>query len=71
MSNNEITVLPPYVFANLSRLSTLIVSYNKLQCVQEDAFHGLDSLRILSLHGNEISRIPEGAFDARASVTHL
>ena len=34
LSNNDITVLPPYVFANLTRLSTLIVSYNKLQCVQ-------------------------------------
>lgn len=71
LSNNAINVLPPYVFANLTRLATLIVSYNKLQCVQENSFFGLANLRILSLHGNEISMIPEEAFDRRSSVTHL
>ena len=40
LSNNQITVLPPGVFSNLSRLATLIVSYNKLQCVQSRAFSG-------------------------------
>jgi Leucine-rich repeat (LRR) protein len=34
LSNNQITVLPPNVFSNLTRLATLIVSYNKLQCIQ-------------------------------------
>ena len=38
LSNNQISVLPPFVFSNLTRLATLIVSYNKLQCVQENAF---------------------------------
>ena len=71
LSNNHITVLPPYVFSNLSRLATLIVSYNKLQCVQERAFAGLKNLRILSLHGNDISTIPEFAFDDKDSITHL
>ena len=63
--------MPPYVFSNLSRLATLIVSYNKLQCVQERAFAGLKNLRILSLHGNDISTIPEFAFDDKDSITHL
>ena len=71
MSNNHITVLPPNVFSNLSRLATLIVSYNRLQCIQEAAFAGLKNLRILSLHGNEISMLPEGAFDDKSSITHL
>ena len=71
LSNNAISVLPPFIFSNLTRLSTLIVSYNQLQCVQENSFHGLRNLRILSLHGNQISMIPELAFDTRASVTHL
>ena len=44
LSNNKVSVLPPYVFANLTRLATLIVSYNKLQCVQENAFGGLENL---------------------------
>lgn len=71
LSNNKVSVLPPYVFANLTRLATLIVSYNKLQCVQENAFGGLKNLRILSLHGNEISVIPEGAFTDTTAITHL
>jgi slit protein 2 len=49
----------------------LIVSYNKLQCVQESAFAGLSNLRILSLHGNEIAMIPENAFDRKTTITHL
>ena len=71
LSNNKISVLPPFVFSNLSRLATLIVSYNKLQCVQENAFGGLKNLRILSLHGNDISVIPEGAFTDTTAITHL
>ena len=89
-------MLPPFVFSNLTRLATLIVSYNKLQCVQENAFGrkslyyyfcpelnstvdhyanylagGLKNLRILSLHGNDISVIPEGAFTDTTAITHL
>ena len=71
LSNNKLSVLPPLVFANLSRLATLIVSYNKLQCVQEQAFGGLKNLRILSLHGNDISLIPETAFTDTTAITHL
>ena len=71
MSNNKVTSLPPFVFANLTRLSTLIISYNDVKCIHKDAFAGLDSLRILSLHGNDISMIPEGAFTQRKTITHL
>ena len=94
LSNNKVSVLPPYVFANLTRLATLIVSYNKLQCVQDNAFGGtaspqflikhsstalvkpsdcagLTNLRILSLHGNDISIIPEAAFSDTTAITHL
>ena len=34
-------------------------------------FPGLKNLRILSLHGNDISMVPEGAFDDKSSITHL
>ena len=32
---------------------------------------GLKNLRILSLHGNDISQIPESSFEDRSSITHL
>ena len=55
LSNNKVSVLPPYVFDNLTRLATLLISYNKLQCMQKNAFRGLKNLHIQSMHGNEIS----------------
>jgi slit protein 2 len=48
-----------------------IVSFNKLGCVERDALYGLSSLRILSLHGNDVSFIPEGTFRDIASDTHV
>ncbi|XP_067141725.1 protein slit-like isoform X1 [Centruroides vittatus] len=71
LSNNQITILPHNIFSNLSKLSTLILSYNKLQCIQEDSFRGLKSLRILSLHGNDISFIPDTAFQDLVAITHI
>jgi len=39
--------------------------------LQERAFAGLKNLRILSLHGNDVSMIPERAFEDKSSITHL
>ncbi|XP_046386290.1 protein slit isoform X2 [Ischnura elegans] len=71
LSNNQISMLSNFTFANLTRLSTLIISYNKLQCIQRDALAGLKALRIISLHGNDISMIPNGTFNDLQSITHL
>ena len=71
LSNNQINILSNYTFANLTKLSTLIISYNKLQCVQRHALTGLRNLRVLSLHGNQISMIPEGIFNDLTAITHM
>ncbi|XP_076372429.1 protein slit-like isoform X3 [Tachypleus tridentatus] len=71
LSNNQISIIPNNIFSNLTKLSTLILSYNKLQCIQKDSFRGLNSLRILSLHGNDVSLIPDGAFRDLVSITHI
>lgn len=47
LSTNQIGILSNNTFINLSKLSTLIISYNKLQCVQKNALAGLNSLRIM------------------------
>lgn len=70
-SNNQITMLPNNIFSNLTKLDTLILSYNKLQCLQVNSFKGLKSLKMLSLHGNDISVIPEGTFADLASITNI
>uniref|UniRef100_A0A672MSB6 Slit homolog 3 protein-like n=1 Tax=Sinocyclocheilus grahami TaxID=75366 RepID=A0A672MSB6_SINGR len=47
-----------------------ILSYNQIRCVPVHAFDGLRSLR-LTLHGNDLSTIPEGAFSHLTSLSHL
>ncbi|CAI9733149.1 homolog 2 slit-like isoform X1 [Octopus vulgaris] len=71
LSYNQIETLPDYAFANLSHMSTLILSYNPLQCVAETSFSGLTKLRILSLHENKLSTIPYGTFKDLHSLTHI
>uniref|UniRef100_A0A672MTW7 Slit homolog 3 protein-like n=1 Tax=Sinocyclocheilus grahami TaxID=75366 RepID=A0A672MTW7_SINGR len=48
----------------------VILSYNQIRCVPVHAFDGLRSLR-LTLHGNDLSTIPEGAFSHLTSLSHL
>uniref|UniRef100_A0A7N8X7R7 Slit homolog 1a (Drosophila) n=1 Tax=Mastacembelus armatus TaxID=205130 RepID=A0A7N8X7R7_9TELE len=71
LSNNKINSLTNSSFANMSQLTTLILSYNSLRCIPKMAFSGLHSLRLLSLHGNEISELPDGIFNDVASLSHL
>uniref|UniRef100_A0A8D3DP39 Slit homolog 2 (Drosophila) n=1 Tax=Scophthalmus maximus TaxID=52904 RepID=A0A8D3DP39_SCOMX len=70
LSNNQISTLSNHSLSNMSELLTLILSYNRLRCIPVRAFDGLKSLR-LSLHGNDISLIPEGAFKDLSSLSHL
>ncbi|XP_015225833.1 PREDICTED: slit homolog 1 protein-like [Cyprinodon variegatus] len=71
LSNNKISSLSNDSFANMSQLTTLILSYNSLQCIPPLALAGLRSLRLLSLHGNDISELQEGIFGDLASLSHL
>uniref|UniRef100_A0A452V8G1 Slit homolog 1 protein n=1 Tax=Ursus maritimus TaxID=29073 RepID=A0A452V8G1_URSMA len=71
LSNNKISSLSNSSFTNMSQLTTLILSYNALQCIPPLAFQGLRSLRLLSLHGNDISSLREGIFTDATSLSHL
>ncbi|XP_037388904.1 slit homolog 1a isoform X1 [Pygocentrus nattereri] len=71
LSNNKINSLTNSSFANMSQLTTLILSYNALRCIPALAFSGLRSLRLLSLHGNDISELPDGIFSDVVSLSHL
>ncbi|KAI4457821.1 slit [Holotrichia oblita] len=54
LSNNLIGILSNFTFSNLSKLSTLIIAYNKLQCIQKNALYGLKSLRIIAFGSNPL-----------------
>ncbi|XP_029988318.1 slit homolog 1b isoform X2 [Sphaeramia orbicularis] len=71
LSNNKISSLSDDAFANMSQLTTLILSYNSLRCIPPLALGGLRSLRLLSLHGNDISELQQGIFKDVASLSHL
>uniref|UniRef100_A0A8C3DXD9 Slit homolog 2 protein n=1 Tax=Corvus moneduloides TaxID=1196302 RepID=A0A8C3DXD9_CORMO len=70
LSNNRISTLSNQSFSNMTQLLTLILSYNRLRCIPARTFDGLKSLR-LSLHGNDISVVPEGAFNDLSALSHL
>ncbi|KAF3852765.1 hypothetical protein F7725_006120 [Dissostichus mawsoni] len=52
-------------------LTFRILSYNSLHCIPPLALGGLRSLRLLSLHGNDISELQQGIFSDVASLSHL
>uniref|UniRef100_A0A8D0D7V9 Slit homolog 2 (Drosophila) n=1 Tax=Sander lucioperca TaxID=283035 RepID=A0A8D0D7V9_SANLU len=69
LDGNHFTQVPVEL-SNYKHLTLIILSYNRLRCIPVRAFDGLKSLR-LSLHGNDISLIPEGAFKDLSSLSHL
>uniref|UniRef100_S4RDU5 Slit homolog 2 (Drosophila) n=1 Tax=Petromyzon marinus TaxID=7757 RepID=S4RDU5_PETMA len=71
LSNNHISTIANFTFSNITQLSTLILSYNRLRCLPLRAFAGLKTLRLLSLHGNDVSMIPHGVFSDLTSLSHL
>uniref|UniRef100_A0A8C4IUE2 Slit homolog 2 (Drosophila) n=1 Tax=Dicentrarchus labrax TaxID=13489 RepID=A0A8C4IUE2_DICLA len=73
LDGNHFTQVPAEL-SNYKHLTLIILSYNRLRCIPVRAFDGLKSLRlwwITSLHGNDISLIPEGAFKDLSSLSHL
>uniref|UniRef100_A0A8C9W842 Slit homolog 1 protein n=1 Tax=Scleropages formosus TaxID=113540 RepID=A0A8C9W842_SCLFO len=54
LSNNKISSLSNSSFANMSQLTTLILSYNSLRCIPALAFAGLRSLRLLAIGANPL-----------------
>uniref|UniRef100_A0A8C3U4D9 Slit homolog 2 protein n=1 Tax=Catharus ustulatus TaxID=91951 RepID=A0A8C3U4D9_CATUS len=72
-SNKGLKALPKGIPKDVTELILCIfriLSYNRLRCIPARTFDGLKSLR-LSLHGNDISVVPEGAFNDLSALSHL
>uniref|UniRef100_A0A8C3NJU6 Slit homolog 2 protein n=1 Tax=Geospiza parvula TaxID=87175 RepID=A0A8C3NJU6_GEOPR len=72
-SNKGLKALPKGIPKDVTELILYIfriLSYNRLRCIPARTFDGLKSLR-LSLHGNDISVVPEGAFNDLSALSHL
>ncbi|KAH0616282.1 hypothetical protein JD844_027288 [Phrynosoma platyrhinos] len=70
LDGNQFTLVPKEL-SNYKHLTLIILSYNRLRCIPARTFDGLKSLRLLSLHGNDISVVPEGAFNDLSALSHL
>ncbi|NXI49617.1 GPV protein, partial [Chloroceryle aenea] len=61
--HTKLSTIPDFVFSNLTNLELLVLSFNpELSVLPKNAFSGLNELRGLSLHTNNISSLPEGIF---------
>ncbi|XP_009954959.1 PREDICTED: platelet glycoprotein V [Leptosomus discolor] len=61
--HTKLSTLPDFVFRNLTNLEFLVLSFNpELNVLPKNVFSGLNELRGLSLHTNNISTLPEGIF---------
>ncbi|NXG56828.1 GPV protein, partial [Hemiprocne comata] len=61
--HTKLSTIPDFVFSNLTNLELLVLSFNpELSALPQNVFSGLNELRGLSLHTNNISSLPEGIF---------
>ncbi|NXY45050.1 GPV protein, partial [Ceuthmochares aereus] len=61
--HTRLSTIPDFVFSNLTNLELLVLSFNpELSVLPKNVFSGLNELRGLSLHRNNISSLPEGIF---------
>ncbi|NXD76468.1 GPV protein, partial [Halcyon senegalensis] len=61
--HTKLSTIPDFVFSNLTNLELLVLSFNpELRVLPKNVFSGLNELRGLSLHTNNISSLPEGIF---------
>ncbi|XP_035680943.1 uncharacterized protein LOC118418911 [Branchiostoma floridae] len=61
-SHNNISIIDPTCFQNLTALTTLLLDNNALQSIDPSWFHNLKWLTQLSLRANSIKRLPPQAF---------
>ncbi|KAB0390934.1 hypothetical protein E2I00_007530 [Balaenoptera physalus] len=59
LSHNRITFLKPGVFEDLHRLEWLIIEENHLSRISPLTFYGLNSLILLALMNNVLTRLPD------------
>lgn len=61
--HTKLLTIPDFVFSNLTNLELLVLSFNpELSFLPKNVFSGLNELRGLSLHTNNISSLPDGIF---------
>ncbi|XP_071851493.1 leucine-rich repeat transmembrane protein FLRT3-like [Apostichopus japonicus] len=60
---NKITYVPKNAFVSNDRLATVSLSHHWIVSLDISSLQGLNSLDLLDLQGNNLTRLPEGLFD--------
>ncbi|ODN03218.1 Protein toll [Orchesella cincta] len=71
VSNNNLLLLPPAVFAALSRVEELRCDSNSITSVSERAFLGMKSAKIISCSNNFISSLPPLLFHDTQQIQEI
>ncbi|XP_009638014.1 platelet glycoprotein V [Egretta garzetta] len=70
--HTKLSTIPDFVFSNLTNLELLVLSFNpELSVLPKNVFSGLNELRGLSLHTNNISSLPEGIFQSLQKLQNI
>lgn len=70
--HTKLSTIPDLVFSNLTNLELLVLSFNpELSVLPKNVFSGLNELRGLSLHTNNISSLPEGIFQSLQKLQNV
>uniref|UniRef100_A0A8D8V4M1 Adhesion G protein-coupled receptor A3 n=1 Tax=Cacopsylla melanoneura TaxID=428564 RepID=A0A8D8V4M1_9HEMI len=71
LDKNELSVIEPGAFSNLTNLKTLILSNNKISFLSKELFEGLGSLQSLKLGQNALVQLKEGTFVPLSSISKI
>ncbi|KAL1461578.1 hypothetical protein WDU94_013461 [Cyamophila willieti] len=71
LTKNQISVIEPGAFSNLTNLKTLILSNNKISFLSKELFEGLSSLQSLKLGQNALVQLKEGTFVHLPSISKI
>ncbi|XP_043470332.1 adhesion G protein-coupled receptor A3 isoform X2 [Leptopilina heterotoma] len=71
LNKNDIYIIEPNIFINLTYLKRLSISYNKITTLAEGSFNGLENLERLDLNHNQISTIDTYAFKQLINLKRL
>ncbi|KAI5706211.1 hypothetical protein M8J76_007260 [Diaphorina citri] len=71
LNKNQISVIEPGAFSNLTNLKSLILSNNKISFLSKELFEGLNSLEILKLGQNALVQLKEGTFAHLPSIAKI
>ncbi|KAK2505777.1 hypothetical protein MC885_018349 [Smutsia gigantea] len=70
LTQNQIQILPPYCFINLSALVDLRLEWNSIWKIDERAFWGLENLTLLNLVENKIQSV-NNSFEGLSNLVTL